>query len=166
MNNEIISGSLWILGDDINTDDIVPSHVLTCQDESKIINATLEFKLPNFSCDVSPGDWIMAGKNFGCGSSREEAVFVLKELRIGGIIAQSFARIFFRNAINLGLPVITLNDAPNIGDKGDNITVHLTKGIITNLVSKKNYQFEPFPEFIQEILSFGGLLSYLQQKSP
>lgn len=163
--SKIRIGFLWVLGDEINTDDIVPSHVLTCQDESELVQATLEYKIPRFSCDVSPGDWIVAGKNFGCGSSREEAVYVFKKLKIDGIIAHSFARIFFRNAINLGLPVISMENALQIGEKGDKIKVDLENGSISNLNSIRNFEFTPFPEFIQKIISVGGLLNYLRENA-
>ncbi len=160
--SSIIRGKIWILGDNVNTDDIVPSHVLTCQNKSTLVSATLKEKIPNFSNVVSAGDWIIAGKNFGCGSSREEAVFVLKELMIGGIIAQSFARIFFRNAINLGLPVITIANSYDIGNQGEEISVDIEASTVKNLNSSFTATFSPFPPFLLRIFQAGGLISYLQ----
>lgn len=162
-----IQGKIWILGDNINTDDIVPSHVLTIQENSQIISATLENLIPNFSQLVNPGDWIIAGKNFGCGSSREEAVFVLKELKLGGIIAQSFARIFYRNAINSGFLVISYGKPNEIGTKGDKIKVDLIHSQIINESTKLTFNFSPFPKFLLELLKAGGLLNYNKQlKNP
>ena len=161
-NETIYSGRIWKLGDAIDTDLIVPSRVLTEQNPQKILSATLELIFPNFSKDVKPGDIIVAGINFGCGSSREEAVFVLKELGISCLIAESFARIFFRNSINLGLPPISFAKSHEIGSHGDFLEIDLTGGKIRNISQNTSWNFNPFPNFLRELLDQGGAFGKLQ----
>lgn len=166
-----ISGRIWLLGDDIDTDLIVPSRVLTEADPKKQIDACLENILPDFAKNVKKGDFIIAGKNFGCGSSREEAVFVLKELGIAAIIAKSFARIFYRNMINLGLPPIEIPDLEvnpitnksTFGKKGEELKVDVLGGIIMDQEGDILAEIVFFPEFIQRYLQFGGAIPYLQK---
>ncbi|MHA1674450.1 MAG: LeuD/DmdB family oxidoreductase small subunit [Promethearchaeota archaeon] len=158
-----IKGRIWVLGDAIDTDLIVPSRVLTEQDPTKLIAATLENVIPSFADKVQPGDIIIAGTNFGCGSSREEAVFVLKELGVQAIIASSFARIFFRNAINLGLPPIKVADAPSLGIQGDVLEILWQEGIIHNHTQNIQRNFPPFPPFLQNYVISGGALNLLRQ---
>ncbi len=163
-----ISGRIWVLGDNIDTDLIVPSRVLTDSDPAELLSATLENLIPEFALNVKEGDILVAGRNFGCGSSREEAVFVLKELGVAAIVAKSFARIFFRNCINLGLPAIE-PQRPNfkvtdIGDQGDIIEINFQTGQISNPKQKtRALNFEPFPPFLAEILKAGGILATLQK---
>jgi 3-isopropylmalate/(R)-2-methylmalate dehydratase small subunit len=165
-----ISGRIWVLGDNIDTDLIVPSRVLTVNSRKELLGATLESVIPNFSSRVNQGDIIVGGKNFGCGSSREEAVFVLKELGIAAIIAQSFSRIFFRNCINLGLPaiepMITSTIKPNfsqIGEQGDVIEINFSLGEIINQSHQNEvYKFQPFPPFLKSILESGGIIDHLR----
>ncbi|MHA1521823.1 MAG: LeuD/DmdB family oxidoreductase small subunit [Promethearchaeota archaeon] len=159
-----IRGRIWMLGDGIDTDLIVPSRVLTEQDPAKLLAATLENVIPSFSKQVKPGDIIVAGTNFGCGSSREEAVFVLKELGVQAVIASSFARIFFRNAINLGLSPIKLNNAPSLGAQGDIVEIKWEEGIIHNLTKDIKLNFSPFPPFLLNYVQSGGALNLLKQK--
>lgn len=175
-----IKGRIWVLGDSIDTDLIVPSRVLTEQDTKKQLAATLENLKPNFARDVKEGDMILAGKNFGCGSSREEAVFVLKQLGIKAIIAVSFARIFYRNCINLGLPPIILqptlakkskkakipeqNIAASLGEEGDIVEIDFSAHKLTNLKNQHQMDFEAFSPFIEIILSAGGALALLKEK--
>jgi 3-isopropylmalate/(R)-2-methylmalate dehydratase small subunit len=160
---EKIKGRIWKLGDSVDTDVIVPSRVLTEQDEKKLLAATLENVKPAFTKDVSIGDVIIAGKNFGCGSSREEAVFVLKKLGIRAIIAKSFARIFYRNCINLGLPPILLLEGKpeSLGEEGQTLEIDFEKGTILSQHTKKQHKFLPFPPFVQDILSAGGAIPYI-----
>lgn len=163
-NFPLIEGRMWLLGDNIDTDLIVPSHVLTAADKKTLLQATLESVLPVFSSQVRLGDVIVGGKNFGSGSSREEAVFVLKELGIRAIIADSFARIFFRNAINLGLPVVTLENASKIGQHLDKIRVNLPDGIIENPKNGNKFHFSPFPSFLMQFIIKGGAIPLIKEK--
>lgn len=169
--SKAFSGKIWILGDDIDTDLIVPSRVLTEQDPKKLLDATLEVVIPNFAKLVTPGDIMVAGRNFGCGSSREEAVFVLKSLGIHVVIARSFPRIFYRNMINLGLiPLIVLDLVTDVtrkqstlGGQGDLIQIDLPSGKIWHHNQSACIQFPPFPTFIQDLLAAGGALAKLKQ---
>ncbi|WP_371805764.1 LeuD/DmdB family oxidoreductase small subunit [Candidatus Lokiarchaeum ossiferum] len=161
-NKLILSGKIWKLGDSIDTDLIVPSRVLTEQDSQKLLSATLELVFPDFVKDVQSGDIIVAGRNFGCGSSREEAVFVLKELGISCLIAESFARIFYRNSINLGLPPISFANSHELGNHGDILEIDLNDGKITNITQEKSWNFSAFPEFLREMLDQGGAFGKLQ----
>jgi 3-isopropylmalate/(R)-2-methylmalate dehydratase small subunit len=166
----MIRGRIWILGDDVDTDLIVPSRVLTEPDQTKLFAATLEVLIPEFSKHVQPGDIIVAGRNFGCGSSREEAVYVLKKLGIAAIIAESFARIFFRNMINLGLPPLSVpglginitKKISSIGKQGDFITIDLSQGIIKSESTGLIANFVPFPPFLKKYLDYGGALAYIK----
>ena len=165
-------GRIWVVGDAIDTDLIVPSRVLTETDPKKQIAATLEVVIPNFAERVQPGDIILAGKNFGCGSSREEAVFVLKELGIVAVIAESFARIFYRNCINLGLPPITLKSVSeetspgqiSLGKEGETLLINFKAGTVENLASKNKRSFQSFPPFLDKYLTEGGIIAYLKKK--
>ncbi|MHA1766127.1 MAG: LeuD/DmdB family oxidoreductase small subunit [Promethearchaeota archaeon] len=172
IQKKILKGKAWIVGDSIDTDLIVPSKVLTEQDPEKMLAATLELVIPDFYRKVQKGDFIIAGNNFGCGSSREEAVYVLKQLGIGAIIAFSFARIFYRNSINLGLLPITIkkeNESEtlkysDIAKEGDLISIDLKKYYIFNHNTNKKFDIYPFPPFLQEYLNKNGVLSYLKEK--
>lgn len=157
-----LEGRIWLLGDQIDTDLIVPSHVLTEQDPQKILNATFESIFPNFASQVQPGDILVAGKNFGCGSSREEAVFVLKQLGITAVIAESFARIYFRNCINLGLYPITLAERGPIGAHHDKIHIDFSTGTIENLSTQQKMNFHPYPPFIRHYLEQEGAITQLK----
>jgi len=161
MNHNII-GRIWKVGDAIDTDLIVPSRVLTEQDPTKLLAATLELVFSHFSRDVKPGDIIVAGKNFGCGSSREEAVFVLKELGISCIIAENFARIFFRNCINSGLLAVECPDAVDKITKGSRVVIDREGNRIQ--VDGEWIAFPPIPEAVRYIIDGGGLIPYLQKK--
>ena len=159
-----IEGFAYILGDDINTDDIVPSHTLTMRDTNEMAKFTLEFIDSNFAQNVFSGNIIIAGENFGSGSSREEAVNVFKILGIKAIIAKSFARIYFRNLINKGIPGITLNWDENDFSKGDTLEISLQEGIISNTTKHVKIEFTKLPEFLTEILKEGGILNQLKKK--
>ena len=159
-----IQGFVYILGDDINTDDIVPSHTLTLRDPDEMAKYTLEFIDPNFVQNIDKGNIIVAGENFGTGSSREEAVFVFKTLGIKSIIAKSFARIYFRNLINLGIPSIELDWDENEFKKGDKLEIILNKGIILNITKNTQISFNRLPEFLMKIIEDGGILNQIRKK--
>ena len=160
---EKIEGFAYILGDDINTDDIVPSHTLTMRNPNEMANCTLEFIDPSFAKKVDKGNIIIAGENFGTGSSREEAVNVFKILGIKAIIAKSFARIYFRNLINVGIPGITLNWDEKSFSKGDNLEISLEKGVIFNITKNIKVKFAKLPEFLTIILNEGGIINQLKK---
>ncbi len=157
-------GRAWVFGDNIDTDLIVPSKYLTERDPHVMADGAFENTRPEFAKQVKPGDIIIAGTNFGCGSSREEAPFVLQTLGIHFIAAQSFARIFYRNAINLGIPLIELKVPRGIIKDGDRVEVDLDAGTLNNLRSNKVLKFQKLPVFLQEILDAGGALNWLQKR--
>ncbi len=159
-----VEGRVYILGDDINTDDIVPSHVLTMRDPHEMVKYTLEFIDPTFVKNIDRGNIILAGENFGTGSSREEAVNVFKILGIKAIIAKSFARIYFRNLINLGIPGITLDWNSHQFSKEDILEISLQEGIILNKSKDITVKFEKLPKFLRNILEEGGILNQLKKK--
>ena len=159
-----IEGYAYILGDDINTDDIIPSHTLTIRDENVMVKHTLEFIDPYFSKHVDKGNIIIAGENFGTGSSREEAVYVFKILGIKAIIAKSFARIYFRNLINNGIPAITLEWESKHFAKQDNIEISLEKGVLINKSKNLTINFKKIPKFLTGILENGGIINQLKKR--
>ena len=159
-----IEGIVYILGDDINTDDIVPSHTLTMRDADEMAKHTLEFIDPTFVNNIDKGNIIVAGENFGTGSSREEAVNVFKILGVKAIIAKSFARIYFRNLINLGIPGIQLNWDESIISKGDNLEISLNNGVINNKTKNKEIGFKRSSDFLLQILEEGGIINQLKKK--
>ncbi|MFX1312301.1 MAG: 3-isopropylmalate dehydratase [Promethearchaeota archaeon] len=160
---DIIKGFVYILGDDINTDDIVPSDVLTLRDTNEMAKNTLKNVDEKFVENINRGNIIVAGENFGTGSSREEAVYVFKILGIKAIIAKSFARIYFRNLINLGIPGIQLEWEDNFFSKGDTLEIALDKGIIFNKSKDQKIQFKKLPAFLTHILEEGGILNRLKR---
>ena len=161
---DLIIGYSYILGDNISTDDIVPSHTLTIRDPNEMVKHTLEFIDPYFSKHIDKGNIIIAGENFGTGSSREEAVYVFKLLGIKAIIAKSFARIYFRNLINNGIPAITLEWEPKQFSKEDNIEISLEKGILINKTKNLTINFKKIPEFLTVILENGGIINQLKRR--
>lgn len=160
----IIEGSVYILGDDINTDDIVPSHTLTLRDSNEMAKYTLEFIDPNFVQKAAKQKILIAGSNFGTGSSREEAVNVFKNLGIKAVIARSFARIYFRNLINNGIPGITLNWKDTSFSNADFIKLDLNKGIIENQTKNLTLKFLKLPPFLTAIINEGGIIKKLQKR--
>lgn len=156
-------GKAWIFGDDINTDDIISAKYLISTEPQELSKHLFENIVPNFCQKISAGDFLVAGKNFGCGSSREHAPWAIKGCGVSCVIAKSFARIFFRNAINIGLPILESNQAGQI-KAGDLLEVDLKKGKIFNLTQKKLYHTQPFPEFLQEIIKKGGLMQWVKSK--
>ena len=147
----------------INTDEIIPARYLNTADEKELAKHAMEDIDTNFVNKVKPGDIIVAGNDFGCGSSREHAVLALRGSGIRAVIAKSFARIFFRNAINNGFLAIQADLADEV-DEGDDLEINVSKGEITNLTKKRTYSFNPLPEFLMEIIDSGGLLKNISQK--
>lgn len=159
-----LKGRAWKFGDDVNTDEIIPAIYLNTTDPKEMAIHCMEGIAPDFTKKIAPGDIIVADKNFGCGSSREHAPIAIKAAGISCVIAKSFARIFYRNAINIGLPILECEEAARRIDEGDQIEVDLELGIITNLTKNENYKAQPFPEFMQRIIAAGGLMSYVMAK--
>ncbi len=160
---DIIGGFVYILGDNITTDDIVPSDVLTLRDTNDMAKSTLKYIDQYFVQNINRGNIIVAGENFGSGSSREEAVNVFKILGVKAIIAKSFARIYFRNLINLGIPGIQLKWEDIHFSKEDDLEISLDQGIIFNKSKNLKIQFEKLPTFLTEILEEGGILNRLKR---
>lgn len=158
-------GKAWKVGHDIDTDVIIAARYLNDAGEENMKKHCLEDAIPGFSEVISCGDILVAGKNFGCGSSREHAPFAIKAAGISCVIAESFARIFYRNAINIGLPIISNAKAAREITAGDALTIDPQKGILKNETQGKEYVIEPFPPFLQEIISAGNLLNYVKNKA-
>ncbi|MFA5357094.1 MAG: 3-isopropylmalate dehydratase small subunit [Candidatus Omnitrophota bacterium] len=159
----ILKGRAHKFGDNINTDDIIAAKYLVTTDEKELGKNCMENIAPGFSGKVSKGDIIVADKNFGCGSSREHAPRALKGCGISAVIARSFAGIFFRNSINVGLPIMELGDTGKINE-GDSLEIDLDGGIINDLTTGKTYKIEPFPGFLQDIVKRGGLMNYVKTR--
>jgi len=157
-----IKGRVWKYGDDVNTDVIFPGkYTYSITDRKEMAEHALEDLDPDFVKNVQPGDIIVAGKNWGCGSSREQAVISLKEAGVGAIVARSFARIYFRNCINEGLPIVTC-DAVDSVETGDEITIDFGQGKV--ITPRAEYHFPPLAPSVMEILDAGGLVPHVKQK--
>ncbi len=160
----IIKGKVYIYGDDVNTDVIFPGkYTYTVTEPSEIAKHALEDEDPDFVKTVEKGDIIIAGKNFGCGSSREQAAFCFKYLNMGAIIAESYSRIYFRNCINAGLPALEIKNLRNKVKKGDILIIDTEKGIIT-LPNNEEISFPPLPKEVEEIMEKGGLVPFIKDK--
>ncbi len=159
-----IKGKVWKFGDDINTDEIIPARYLITTDPKELAKHVMEDADPQFPQKVQPGDIIVAGKNFGCGSSREHAPLAIKGAGISAIIAESFARIFYRNAINLGMIVIESPEIAKETDEGDILEIDIEKGIVKNITKGKEYKIKPLPEDLKKIQEAGGLMEYAKAK--
>lgn len=153
----------WVFGDDIDTDQITPSRFIVSNDTDRLAKHAFNDLRPAFADEVAEGEFVVAGENFGSGSSREQAPLSLVGAGVAGVVAQSFARIFFRNAINLGLPVLICPEADRIRD-GDTIHMDLDAGTVANHTREEAYDAEPLPEFLQSLVKKGGLKAYTQQK--
>ena len=158
-----IKGHAFKYPDNVDTDVIIPARYLNTPDAAELARHCMEDIDPAFVSRVQPGDVMAAGWNFGCGSSREHAPLVIKTCGVGCVIAKSFARIFYRNAINIGLPILECPQAAQEIAPGDEVAVDFDTGIITNITTGKTYQAEPFPPFIQNIIQKGGLLASLKE---
>ena len=155
---------VWKFGDNVDTDLIIPARFLNVSDKDELARNCFADLKPDIRNTINLGDVIVAGKNFGCGSSREHAPLAIKSAGIAVIIAKSFARIFYRNAFNVGLPVITCPEAAQDIDVGDEVEVNTHTGKIANLTKNKTYQAEPIPPFIHDIIAHGGLMQYVITK--
>jgi 3-isopropylmalate/(R)-2-methylmalate dehydratase small subunit len=159
-----LTGKVHRFGHDINTDEIIPARYLNTSDPAELAKHAMEDADPEFILKMRPGDFIVAGKNFGCGSSREHAPIALKAAGLSGIIAESFARIFYRNAFNMGLPIFEAPEAAAALKDGEEITVDLDTGEIVVTATGVRYQSQPIPPFMQELLADGGLMAHLKKK--
>jgi len=160
----VIRGRAWRFGDSVNTDAIISGkYKFKTLDLGELSKHAMESIVPDFAKKVRYGDIIVAGENFGCGSSREQAPLVLKHLGVGCIVAKSFARIFYRNAINVGLPVVKSEEIFSETDAGDVLEIDLEKGIVKNVSRKKTFGTRPLPKFLLEILKDGGLVEHFKK---
>ena len=151
-------------GDDVNTDEILPARYLDTTDRAELARHCMENADRRFAGKVKPGDVVVAGRNFGCGSSREHAPIAIKAAGVSCVIAGSFARIFSRNSINIGLPIIESKEASGRIRKGDLVRVNTKIGIIRNLTRKESYRFEKYPPFMQRIIAAGGLMNSIRKR--
>ncbi len=151
-------------GNNINTDEIIPARYLNTTDRAELARHCMEDADKDFARKVKPGDIIVAGKNFGCGSSREHAPIAIKACGVSCVIAESFARIFFRNSINIGLPIVECREASERIRPRDLVRVNMKKGIIRNVTRGESYRFEKYPTFMQRIIRSGGLIESIRKK--
>jgi 3-isopropylmalate/(R)-2-methylmalate dehydratase small subunit len=158
------SGAAWKYGDNVDTDVIIPARYLNTTAPEELARHCMEDIDPDFAGQVQPGDVIVAGENFGCGSSREHAPLAIKGANVCCIVAKSYARIFYRNAINIGLPILECAQAVDETEKGDVLSVDLDTGRITNARTDRTYETPPFPAFVTEIIKAGGLVAYTHQR--
>ena len=157
-------GTVFKYPDNVDTDVIIPARYLNTSVAAELAKHCMEDIDTEFVKKVAPGDVMVAGWNFGCGSSREHAPLVIKTCGTGCVIAKSFARIFYRNAINIGLPILECEEAAEAIAADDQVSVDFDTGIITDITTGKTWQAEPFPEFIQNIIQKGGLLASLREE--
>lgn len=151
-------------GDNVDTDVIIPARFLNTSDPKELAAHCMEDLDKSFKDRVKPGDIMVAGDNFGCGSSREHAPIAIKESGISCVIAKSFARIFYRNAINIGLPILECPDAASSIEDGDIVSVNFETGVIKDITKGIEFKSQPFPEFIKRIIECGGLVNYVKEK--
>ncbi len=156
-------GKVWKFGKNIDTDIIIAARYLNTSDPKELAKHIMEDADPKFTQKMQPGDIIVAGENFGCGSSREHAPIALKSAGISAVIAPTFARIFYRNAFNMGLPIFELKEVDEINE-GDIVKIDMHKGEIINETTNKSYKFTPIPEFMQELVDAGGLIEYAKKE--
>jgi 3-isopropylmalate dehydratase small subunit len=159
-----LNGAAWKFGNDIDTDVIIPARHLNTSDPAELAKHCMEDGDPEFYNKISAGDVIVAGKNFGCGSSREHAPIAIKAAGISCVVAKSFARIFYRNAFNIGLPIFECAEAAEKIQPGDKLEVDADNGLIKNLTKNETYKASPVPEFMQQIIAAGGLVKYTAKR--
>jgi len=159
-----LTGKVHKYDANVNTDVIIPARYMNTSDPAELAKHCMEDIDPDFVAKVQPGDFIVATTNFGCGSSREHAPLAIKAAGISGVIAKSFARIFFRNAINIGLPILECDEAVEETDSGDMLEVDLARGEIKNLTKDKLFQAKPYPDFMLELILAGGLIEHTKGK--
>ncbi len=160
-----IRGKIWKFGNDVDTDVIIPARYLNTSDVKELASHCMEDADPEFARKIARGDIIAAGSNFGCGSSREHAPIAIKEAGISLVIAESFARIFYRNAFNIGLPILELPQAGGAIAQGDDVEVDIETGSITDHTTGLQYQANPIPPFMRELLTAGGLVPYVASRA-
>lgn len=158
------NGIVFKYGDNVDTDVIIPARYLNSSDPAELATHCMEDIDKEFVSKVKKGDIIVANKNFGCGSSREHAPLAIKAAGVSCVIAETFARIFYRNAINIGLPIIECPEAAQGIESGDEVEVDFESGIITNKTRGTSFKGQPFPEFMQKIITSGGLVNYINEK--
>jgi len=160
----ILKGKIWKFGDNINTDEIIPARYLNTSDPQELAKNCMEDAVGGheFMKSVATGDIILGGSNFGCGSSREHAPIAIKARNVSLVIAKTFARIFFRNCINIGLPILECPRAVDAISNGDSVEVDLEKGIIKNCTSGKEYTSAKYPPFMKELINAGGLIEWVK----
>ena len=159
-----IKGRAWKFGDDVNTDAIIPGRYLNTVDPAALARHCMEDVDPGFAAKVKPGDLIVGEKNFGCGSSREHAPIAIKAAGVSAVIAVSFARIFYRNAFNIGLPIFESPEASGGIAAGDEVEIDTEKGLIRNLTRREEFPVTRIPPFMEELVKVGGLMAYVKKK--
>lgn len=157
-------GRTWKFGDDIDTDAIIPARYLNTSDPKELAKYVMEDADPDFPNKVKEGDIIVAGKNFGCGSSREHAPICIKAAGVSCVIAKSYARIFYRNSFNIGLPILESVEASEKIEEGDIVKVDVDNGVIYNLTKNEEYKATAYPAFMQELIQAGGLINYVAER--
>jgi 3-isopropylmalate dehydratase small subunit len=160
----IFKGKAYKFGNDVDTDAIIPARYLSTSDPDVLKKHCMEDADPEFPGKVKPGDIIVAGKNFGCGSSREHAPIAIKACGVSCVVASSFARIFFRNSFNMGLPIFESDEASEAILERDDVEVDADSGIIKDLTSGKQFQARPIPAFMQELIADGGLMEHIKKR--
>ena len=160
----ILKGRVWKFGRDIDTDAIIPARYLTSSDPEELAKHIMEDADKDFPSKVKKGDMIIADSNFGCGSSREHAPIAIKAAGIQGVVAKSFARIFYRNCFNIGLPIFESEEASDKIAEGDEIEVNADTGVIKNVTKGEEYTAKPIPPFMQELISAGGLIEWTKKR--
>jgi len=163
MQKANIEGKVWRFGKDVDTDLIIAARYLNTSVPEELAKHVMEDADPEFVNKMTPGDIIVAGENFGCGSSREHAPIALKAAGVAAVIAPTFARIFYRNAFNMGLPIFELPQSAQINE-GDEVVVNMDAGTISNKTTGKSYSFTPIPEFMQELIDAGGLMNFAKNE--
>lgn len=160
----ILKGRVWKFGDNIDTDAIIPARYLNTSDPKELAKHVMEDAGKDFPSKIITGDMIVAGTNFGCGSSREHAPIAIKAAGIQAVVAKSFARIFYRNAFNIGLPIFESDEAAEKIIEGNDIEIDADKGIIQNITQNEKYTAKPIPPFMQELISAGGLIEWTKKR--
>jgi len=160
----LLKGKVWRFGDDIDTDAIIPARYLNTSDPKELASHLMEDADREFPNKVKPGDIIVAGKNFGCGSSREHAPIAIKAAGMQAVIAKSFARIFYRNSFNIGLPIFESVEASEKIKEGDIVEIDADNGIVRNLTKGEQYTAKPIPPFMQELIAAGGLIEWTKKR--
>ncbi len=160
----VLKGKCHTFGNDVNTDEIIPARYLVTSDPDELAKHVMEDSDPDFAQKVKEGDIIVAQKNFGCGSSREHAPIAIKTAGVGCVIARSFARIFYRNSFNMGLPIFECDEAAENISAGDEVEVDMSTGVIKNISKNESYQAAAIPEFMQNLINAGGLMESVRKK--